>query len=337
MPARGKIETGQKMSANAVQAVVRFVKARKGYIPVGNYGQHSSLVGAERPTQVACTADLSILPASIPPRAVVAVDPAIRFGDENRPPQDELGTAGREKAGGLRSVIVVEEDPNARFYFREIVQSTDDFNLAGEFATVDEVLSRVSCLRPNLMLLGLRLPDRNGIECIRRLKRTLTALKIIIVTDMANSDALELALEAGAETCLVKPVSVAQCVATLRVWARRQIEIERKPRLNGPEFVSGVAWGRKVSLSQREHEVMGGLAEGLLYKEISDKLGISYSAVHKHQHRLFVKLHVTNRSEAIRVWWRAGFSNGFNFVSKQKEDRRGTACAKHPVLRLDAG
>ncbi len=52
----------------------------------------------------------------------------------------------------------------------------------------------------------------------------------------------------------------------------------------------------------RENQVMGFLSEGLLYKEIAVALGVSYSAVHKHQHNIFVKLHVGNRSEAIRAW-----------------------------------
>ena len=57
-----------------------------------------------------------------------------------------------------------------------------------------------------------------------------------------------------------------------------------------------------LPLSPREKEVMAGLAEGLLYKEISEKLGISYSAVHKYQHKIFEKFQVSNRSEAIRLW-----------------------------------
>lgn len=56
------------------------------------------------------------------------------------------------------------------------------------------------------------------------------------------------------------------------------------------------------ALTEREAEVMTGLAKGLLYKEIANKLGISFSAVHKRQHRIFRKLRVSNRSEAIMRW-----------------------------------
>ena len=68
------------------------------------------------------------------------------------------------------------------------------------------------------------------------------------------------------------------------------------------DFEKNTLSGARVPLSPREKEVMSGLAEGLLYKEISDKLGISYAAVHKHQHSIFKKLRATNRSEASRIW-----------------------------------
>jgi DNA-binding NarL/FixJ family response regulator len=63
---------------------------------------------------------------------------------------------------------------------------------------------------------------------------------------------------------------------------------------------------RDFSLSSREEEVLSGLADGLLYKEISDKLGISFAAVHKYSHNLYKKLGASNRSEAIRVWFDRG-------------------------------
>ena len=59
-------------------------------------------------------------------------------------------------------------------------------------------------------------------------------------------------------------------------------------------------------LSPRENEVIRCFSNGLLYKETADVLNISYSAVHKHQHKAFLKLRVSNRSEAIRKWWELG-------------------------------
>ncbi len=80
-------------------------------------------------------------------------------------------------------------------------------------------------------------------------------------------------------------------------FASRREENTLSSRLQAQKIIQ--AW----LLSPREGEVLKGLADGLLYKEISVKLGISYAAVHKYQHNLFQKLQVTNRSEAIRRWF----------------------------------
>lgn len=61
-----------------------------------------------------------------------------------------------------------------------------------------------------------------------------------------------------------------------------------------------------LRLTARENEVIRCFAKGLLYKETADELRISYSAVHKHQHKAFLKLGASNRSEAIRNWWEMG-------------------------------
>ena len=77
---------------------------------------------------------------------------------------------------------------------------------------------------------------------------------------------------------------------------------------NDAEFVAPSSGKHRqcVLLSPRENEVIRCFAQGLLYKETADALRISYSAVHKHQHKAFLKLGATNRSEAIRKWWDMG-------------------------------
>jgi len=142
-------------------------------------------------------------------------------------------------------------------------------------------------LGANLVLMDIRMPGVNGIECTARLKRVMPRVKTIMMTGMPDADSMQKSLDAGAEGYLTKPVAADQCLAMLRF------------AFKGP--------ARDCSpLSQRDNEVMSYLEEGLLYKEIADKMGISYSAVHKHQHRIFLKLRVSNRAEAIRSRRAAG-------------------------------
>jgi DNA-binding NarL/FixJ family response regulator len=120
---------------------------------------------------------------------------------------------------------------------------------------------------------------------------------------MHNTGLVNSSLTAGADAYLVKPINAEQCLATLIFLGHGRTRLNREVRMTPqrmlPSDSSEVSW----LLSPREGQVLKGLADGLLYKEISVKLGISYSAVHKYQHNLFQKLQVTNRSEAIRCWF----------------------------------
>jgi DNA-binding NarL/FixJ family response regulator len=142
--------------------------------------------------------------------------------------------------------------------------------------------------------MDIRLPGISGIECTRRLKRILPELIVVIVTGDLDQAIIADAFAAGGDGYLMKPFTVAQCVATLNFAAQRHLaRIHR-------------AQQRRVVLTLREHEIMRCFANGMLYKEIAAELGISYSAVHKHQHNLFVKLQVQNRSEAVQKWRELG-------------------------------
>jgi DNA-binding NarL/FixJ family response regulator len=194
--------------------------------------------------------------------------------------------ASIDKAGVMH-VAVVDDDEDTRLCFQDILRSNQNFSLSGSYSNAAEALAGLPRSQPDLALMDIQLPDLNGIECTKRLRHTIPRLKIIMVTGTHETRWVSDALQAGAAAYLVKPVDSDQLVATLRFAAAQATT--GTPRMN-------------LSLSPRETEVIAGLAEGLLYKEISQKLCISYAAVHKHQHNIFKKLHVTNRSEAIRIW-----------------------------------
>jgi DNA-binding NarL/FixJ family response regulator len=196
-------------------------------------------------------------------------------------------------------VAIVDDDANTRLCFQDILQGTENFSFAGSFANGAEALEGIPRLRPDLTLMDIRLPGLNGIECTRRLKRIMPNLKIVIVTGTHSADCVDASLQAGAVAYLFKPIVEDQLLATLRFAALNRAgdadRTENKFRPANPSKAN-------LPLSPREKEVLSGLADGLLYKEISQKLGVSYATVHKHQHNIFRKLRVSNRSEAIRIW-----------------------------------
>jgi DNA-binding NarL/FixJ family response regulator len=191
----------------------------------------------------------------------------------------------------------VDDDAAARLCLEDILRETDDFSCAGCFSNAAEALVDIPRLNPDLVLMDINLPGLNGIECTKRLKHISPHLHIIMVSGLHDVTSIELSLKAGAAAYLVKPVTPDQCLATLKCTVANTAGREQKQ-----ESGQRTSLGNGSALTPRENEILERLAEGLIYKEIADKLKISYSAVHKLQHRIFVKLDAGNRTEAIAKW-----------------------------------
>ena len=199
----------------------------------------------------------------------------------------------KETARDFVRVAVVDDDENTRVFLKDILQSAEGFGLVEDFSTASQALTEIPRLRPDLVMMDVWMLDLNGIECTKRLKETTPLLKIIIMTGTPNSDIINRLLQVGAAAHLTKPFTIDQCMATLKSVAGSHTE-KRSESLRSRAECS--------RLNPQESEVLRLLAKGLLYKEISEELGISYAAVHKRQHKIFRKLQVSNRSEAIRKW-----------------------------------
>ncbi len=201
-----------------------------------------------------------------------------------------------------RSVAVVDDDEDTLLYFSDLLASTGDFSCLGRFSTGARALLEIPCLNPDLVLMDIRLPDVNGIECARRLKLQMPGVKIIMLTAMHDANSIQKSLDAGADAYLTKPGTAEQCLAALRFADRDRLGLKGLPP--GIEQSPKRAGSRATlpPITDREGEVMGYLAAGLLYKEIADRMRISFSAVHKHQHNVFRKLGAGNRTEAVIAW-----------------------------------
>jgi DNA-binding NarL/FixJ family response regulator len=214
--------------------------------------------------------------------------------------------ANEESIDSAVRVAVVDDDESIHLFLNDILQPTKTFILVGSFSSAAQALNNLPPLRPDLTLMDVRLPDLNGIECTKRLKQSMPHLKIVIVTGTHEMNWGSASREAGAEAYLVKPFDREQLLATLRFVSSGQINIKTDLPAKGRGVVRIKAVKIVLLLTPREKEVLRNLADGLLYKEISDKIGISYSAVHKYVDHIYRKLDVNNRSEAIRIWIDSG-------------------------------
>jgi len=202
------------------------------------------------------------------------------------------------------SVSLVEDDDGLRGEFGELIAQTSGFRMHRCYRNAEEALEQLPGEAPDILLMDINLPGMSGIECVRRLKRVLPELPIVMLTVYEDSDALFDSLMAGANGYLLKRTPRAKLVEALRELSSGGAPMSRMIARKVVEFFhrakSVEARNPELSgLTKREQEILAELAKGRSYKEIATACGISGDTVRKHMGRIYEKLHVHSRTEAI--------------------------------------
>jgi DNA-binding NarL/FixJ family response regulator len=199
------------------------------------------------------------------------------------------------------SVSIVEDDAPARQIIAGWISRADGFRLASEHPSAESALASLEAEQPGVVLMDINLPGLSGIECVRRLKPLLPQTHFVMVTVYEDADHIFDALAAGAIGYLLKQTPREELLAALKDVnaggspmssniARKVVQSFQQPKAV-PAGVEG--------LSPREHEVLELLARGFLYKEIADAIGISLPTVNTYIRRIYEKLHVHSRAQAV--------------------------------------
>jgi DNA-binding NarL/FixJ family response regulator len=199
------------------------------------------------------------------------------------------------------SVVVVEDDSSIRGILKTWLEETDGFTCVGVFPDVESALPQIPQIKPNVAIVDINLPGLSGIECVRQLKPQVPATQFVMLTVYEDSNHIFDALSAGATGYLLKTTSREALIAALREVhvggspmsgniARKVVQNlqQLKPKLKPA-----------AELSKRENEVLVLLAQGYLYKEIAEALGIKLDTVNTYIRRIYEKLHVHSRSQAV--------------------------------------
>ena len=199
------------------------------------------------------------------------------------------------------SIAIVEDDRAVRASLAGILQRAADCRCVGDFGSAEEALQKLPSLRPDVILMDINLPDLSGVECVRQLSERLPAARFLMLTVQEDPDSIFNSLAAGASGYLLKPVRAAELVAAVedvfRGGAPMTSIIARKVVQSFKQ--AGPSRGETEKLSPREQGVLDALAKGYSYKETADLLGVSYSTVHTHIERIYHKLHVQSRGQAV--------------------------------------
>jgi DNA-binding NarL/FixJ family response regulator len=199
------------------------------------------------------------------------------------------------------TVTIVEDDEQARRLLAGMISRAPGFTCISQFGDAESALKTLPAEKPHVVLMDINLPCMSGVECVRQLKPLLGDTQFVMLTVYEDADHIFAALLAGATGYLLKRTPRDELLAAIE-------EVHG----GGSPMTSNIA--RKVvqcfqqnnvpaqqmeNLSPREQEVLDLLARGFLYKEIADTLRLSVPTVNTYIRRIYEKLHVRSRAQAV--------------------------------------
>jgi DNA-binding NarL/FixJ family response regulator len=200
------------------------------------------------------------------------------------------------------AVAIVEDDVPAREILAGWIRNADGFRLAGEYDDAETAIAHLPTEKPSVVLFDINLPGMNGIECVRKLKPRLPDTQFLMVTVYEDANHIFNALSAGASGYLLKQTRRQELLDAMKDvhagGSPMSSQIARKVVQSFRRLESKTD-GETVELSGREREVLELLARGYLYKEIAEMLKISVQTVNTYIRRIYEKLHVRSRAQAV--------------------------------------
>lgn len=198
-------------------------------------------------------------------------------------------------------VALVEDDEEIRANLTVRISRSPSFCLLGSYSDAETALVELPKQKPDVVLMDINLPGMDGVECVRRLKAEMPEVHVIMLTVYEDGNRLFNSLIAGASGYLLKRSPADKLLTAIQeVYeggapmtpeiARRLVQHFRQ--ISEPQ--SGLP-----KLTPRERDILKQLAQGYRYKEIVDNLGVSIGTLHSYISRIYEKLQVHSRTEAV--------------------------------------
>lgn len=211
---------------------------------------------------------------------------------------ERTGVAGTATA--KIGVLIAEDHSLVRRGLAAIINMEEDVAVLGEAADGEEAVELWRQLRPDVVLMDLRMPKLEGVEAIRRIRHEDPEAGIIVLTTFDHDEDIYAGLRAGAKAYLLKDVQPEELFRCIRAVHAGEAYLQSKVAAKLAQRV------QEQPLTGREEQILKLLAEGKSNRAIGVVLHISESTVKSHLKSLFVKLDVTSRAEAIALAARRG-------------------------------
>ncbi|MCP9988558.1 MULTISPECIES: response regulator [Streptomyces] len=211
-------------------------------------------------------------------------------------------TAGAGEGRVIR-VLLVDDHQVVRRGLRTFLEVQDDIEVVGEAADGAEGVARTEELRPDVVLMDVKMPGTDGIEALRRLRELGNPAKVLVVTSFTEQRTAVPALRAGATGYVYKDVDPDALAGAIRAVHAGHVLLQPEVAgaLLGQDQANGGSGGRGGTLTEREREVLGLIADGRSNREIARALVLSEKTVKTHVSNILMKLDLADRTQAA-LW-----------------------------------
>ena len=198
-------------------------------------------------------------------------------------------------------IFIYDDSQERRESLKSLLMLNERLKFVGEAANCVNVIKDIETYYPDVVLMDINMPEVDGIEGLKRIKETFPQVKVLMQTAFDDSEKIFTSIKNGASGYILKndkPLQILQAIS----------EIYEGGAVMNPAIAKKVLDYFKpkniaTPISPKEKEVLGLLSDGLSYKMVADKLGISYSTVNTHTKRIYEKLHISSLGEAISYYY----------------------------------
>ncbi len=192
-------------------------------------------------------------------------------------------------------IMIVDDHEVVRMGMRLLFETEDDFTVVGEASNGAEALAKVTVLDPQVILMDVRMEKMGGIEACREIKSQHSQVHILMLTSYTDDDAVMASVLAGASGYLLKHLSRAELLRSVRLVASGQQLIDRA---SAQQAMQRLTHTPGSELTEREREVLALVARGYTNKQIAETLFVSEKTARNHVSHILEKLGLARRSEA---------------------------------------
>lgn len=205
------------------------------------------------------------------------------------------------------TVAIVEDNDKLRATLARVLNRAPGFQCVSDYQNAEDALRDIPKVSPNVVLMDINLPGMNGVECVRQLKAAAPQIQVMMLTVYEDTENIFDALAAGANGYMLKRTPTPELLEAItevhRGGSPMTMHIARKV-VQSFQKAPAAPVPATENLSEREQQVLDLLSHGLMYKEIAEKLSLSYETVHTYIRRIYEKLQVRTRTEAVAKFLR---------------------------------